>query len=145
MQQVKAVCINRDKGPKNETEIISLTEDFGVNGDFHAVQGSLRQVSILLESEILKARKLGLNVSNGAFGENIIVSGIEISEVSVGDIFKIAEDAELEVTIIGKECSIPCNIQKVTGKCIMPETGIFCKVLKGGVIKNGDRVGHSKR
>jgi len=46
----------------------------------------------------------------------------------------------LEVTQIGKECHSHCEIFHRVGECIMPKEGIFAKVLKGGVISEGDKV-----
>ncbi|HBD93085.1 MAG: hypothetical protein A2015_06785 [Spirochaetes bacterium GWF1_31_7] len=144
MQQVKAVCLNSNKGPKIQVDCIELLENWGVIGDYHAATGSNRQVSLLLDNEIEKIIQAGYTPGIGAFGENIIISGIEIGAISIGDTFVFNESIELLVTIIGKECHTPCIIQQTTGKCIMPETGIFCKVLKGGVIKNGDWINHCK-
>ncbi|OZV10211.1 MOSC domain-containing protein, partial [Tissierella sp. P1] len=45
-----------------------------------------------------------------------------------------------EVTQIGKECHTGCAISQKVGKCVMPKEGIFTKVLKGGIIKEGDKI-----
>ncbi|MDD5454954.1 MAG: MOSC domain-containing protein, partial [Candidatus Ratteibacteria bacterium] len=47
---------------------------------------------------------------------------------------------EQEVTQIGKECHVKCEIFQKIGSCIMPTEGIFTKVLKGGIIKPGDEI-----
>jgi MOSC domain-containing protein YiiM len=48
--------------------------------------------------------------------------------------------ALLEVTQIGKECHSRCAIYEAAGDCIMPRLGIFCRVVRGGTVKNGDGV-----
>ena len=54
-------------------------------------------------------------------------------------------DVLLEVTQIGKQCHSGCEIYKIMGDCIMPREGIFTKVLKGGVISEGDEINVVKR
>lgn len=46
----------------------------------------------------------------------------------------------LEVSQIGKNCPKPCSIYYRIGSCIMPNFGIFCKVVKGGIIKKGFKI-----
>jgi len=48
----------------------------------------------------------------------------------------------LEVTQVGKECLSPCRIYYRVGFCIMPQEGIFCKVIKKGLIKIGYKVSY---
>ena len=45
---------------------------------------------------------------------------------------RIGADVDLEVTQIGKECHHGCAIRQITGDCIMPREGVFCRVLAGG-------------
>ena len=71
--------------------------------------------------------------------EIVIVSGIDLRNLPVGTVIKINE-VILEVTQIGKECHSHCEIFHRVGDCIMPREGIFTKVVKGGVIKEGDTV-----
>lgn len=49
-------------------------------------------------------------------------------------------EAVLELTQIGKECHTHCAIYHSVGDCIMPREGVFARVLKGGIIRVGDRV-----
>lgn len=59
--------------------------------------------------------------------------------MNVGDRVAIADGVVLEVTQIGKECHQGCAIRQITGDCIMPREGIFCRVLSGGRITPGSR------
>jgi MOSC domain-containing protein YiiM len=49
-------------------------------------------------------------------------------------------DVLIEVTQIGKECHTRCAIYHQAGDCVMPKEGIFARVLRGGMVKPGDRV-----
>ena len=53
--------------------------------------------------KIEEFRKKGAKVENGAFGENLIISGFDFRSLPLGTRFKIG-DAVLEMTQIGKEC-----------------------------------------
>jgi molybdenum cofactor synthesis domain-containing protein len=78
----------------------------------------------------------------GEFAENITTRGIELAKCAVFDRFQVGE-AELELTQIGKEChGTACAIFKEVGNCVMPREGIFCRVLKPGVIKPDNRILH---
>jgi len=138
MAKIKAVCISSVRGPKSKVEEINLVKDLGVEGDYDA-KGGLRQVSLLARESIQKQKEKGIELDDGAFGENIITEGIELTKLSIGQKLKIGE-AELEITKIGKECVKRCIIYYQTGDCIMPREGVFAKVLKGGQIKPGDTI-----
>lgn len=135
--EVLAVCISEKKGTeKKEVEKIALKKDWGIEGDAHAGKWH-RQVSLLAFEKIDAFRKKGAEVDFGAFGENIIVAGIDLRNLPVGTVLEIGE-AKLRVTQIGKECHSHCNIYKKMGDCIMPREGIFAEVLKEGCVQKGD-------
>ena len=140
MATITAVCISEKKGTQkvNVREGI-LIDDFGLKGDAHAGKWH-RQVSLISKEKIDNFKARGVDIDDGAFGENIIVDGIDCAKLPVGTRLKINDDIILEVTQIGKECHSHCNIYKIVGDCIMPREGIFTVVIKGGKIKVGDRI-----
>ncbi len=137
MGKVLAICISEKKGTlKNEISEAKFIEDFGIENDAHAGKWH-RQVSLLEFNKIDEFRKKGANVDFGAFGENLVVQGIELHTLPIGQLIQIG-DALLEVTQIGKKCHDKCQIYYQVGECIMPKNGIFTKVIKGGRVKVGD-------
>lgn len=134
-----AVCISEKKGTqkKNVHEALFI-EDFGLENDAHAGKWH-RQVSLLSYEKIQDFKKKGAPVEDGAFGENLIVSGIDFKNLPVGTRFQCG-DVVLEMTQIGKECHNGCEIYKIMGDCIMPREGVFAKVLHGGRIREGDEL-----
>lgn len=141
MAHVEAVCISVKKGTvKREQPAVELVEEWGIADDAHAGKWH-RQVSLLAGESIDVVKEILPTLKNGAFAENIITRGIDLSEVLVGQKFAVGEYVVLEVTQIGKEChNAGCAIKKATGDCIMPREGIFTKVLKGGRVKKGDPI-----
>ena len=138
MSKVLAICISKHKGTlKNEVKEANFIEEFGIEGDAHAGKWH-RQVSLLAFEKIDDFRNKGGNVDFGAFGENLVVDGIELHKLPVGQQLQVGE-VLLEVTQIGKECHDKCAIYYQVGECIMPKNGIFTRVLKGGKVKVGDK------
>lgn len=84
--------------------------------------------------------KMGVDgLEAGKFAENITTEGIVLYELPVGTRLKIGETIQ-EVTQIGKECHKGCAIKNQVGTCIMPTEGIFTRIIKGGVIREGDSI-----
>ena len=139
MGKVMAVCISEKKGTqKRNVHEALFIEDFGLENDAHAGKWH-RQVSLLSYEKIQDFKKKGAPVEDGAFGENLIVSGIDFKNLPVGTRFQ-SGDVVMEMTQIGKECHNGCEIYKIMGDCIMPREGVFAKVLCGGRIREGDEL-----
>ncbi|GAA0078629.1 MOSC domain-containing protein [Clostridium sp. CTA-5] len=140
MGKIKAICTSERKGTiKIEVPEIELIEDFGLKGDAHGGKWH-RQVSILEYKKIEDFNNAGGNVKFGDFGENFVIEGIEVDKLPVGTKLRIGDEAEVEITQIGKKCHNECEIFHRVGKCIMPIHGVFSKVLKDGNIKLNDSV-----
>ena len=137
MVKLLANCISEKKGTlKNEISEAKFIEDFGIENDGHAGKWH-RQVSLLEFNKIDEFRRKGANVNFGEFGENLVVQGIELHTLPIGQLIQLG-DVILEVTQIGKKCHDKCQIYYQVGECIMPKNGIFTKVIKGGRVKVGD-------
>lgn len=141
MASVVAVCQSKKKGTKKQVIADGLLkEDYGLIGDAHADCQTNRQVSLLAIESIDKMRSLGLNLSPGDFAENITIEGIDLCHLPIGARISVGDEVVLEVTQIGKECHTACAIRRQVGQCIMPEEGVFTRVVRGGLVKPGDKV-----
>ena len=139
MGKVIAVCTSERKGiQKTSVPEIKVIEDWGIEGDAHAGKWH-RQVSLLSFDKIEDFRARGAEVEDGAFGENLVVQGIDFATLPIGTKF-VCNDVVLELTQIGKECHSGCAIFKKMGECIMPKQGVFTRVLHGGTIRPGDEL-----
>ena len=140
---IRAICTSEKRGTeKKEVDSAVLIKGEGIKGDAHAGKWH-RQVSLLSGSRIDDFIRRGAEVTSGAFGENIILDGIDCILLPVGTTVTIGEGDEapiLKITQKGKECHTHCQIYKRMGECIMPRQGIFAEVLKGGTIKKNDPV-----
>lgn len=138
--KVLSVNISEKKGTiKHPADKITLTE-LGVETDAHAGDWH-RQVSLLAVESIEKfTAEAGRKIGFGEFAENITTEGIVLHHTHPLDRFVIGE-TELEVTQIGKKChGDNCAIYREVGNCVMPKEGIFCRVIRPGVIRPGDAI-----
>lgn len=137
--KVLSVNISEAKGTvKTPVDSISL-DATGVAGDAHAGNWH-RQVSMLGKESFDKfGAAAGRELAWGEFGENITTEGLLLYECRPFDRFEIGETV-LEVTQIGKKChGEGCAIFQEVGNCVMPKEGIFCRVIRGGEVRPGDR------
>jgi molybdopterin adenylyltransferase len=138
--KVLSVNISEKKGTvKKPVDFIELDE-LGVRHDAHAGPWN-RQVSLLAKESVDKfSAEAGRVIKFGEFAENITTDGIILHETHPLDRFRIGE-AEMEVTQIGKEChGDNCAIFREVGNCVMPKEGIFCRVIRPGIIRAGDDI-----
>lgn len=140
MAKVTAVNISEKKGViKHPIEKGFFKFNHGLEGDAHAGNWH-RQVSFLGEESIDKMRATGATgLCSGKFAENLTTEGIILYELPVGTKLKVGE-VVFEVTQIGKECHLGCEIRNLVGDCVMPREGIFAKVITEGYIKAGDDI-----
>jgi molybdenum cofactor synthesis domain-containing protein len=138
--KVIAVSRSSQKGmSKANCPEILLRRDLGVDGDAHA-EGGTRQVSLLALESIRAMQDRGFNVDPGAFAENITIEGLNLTRLPLGTWLRAGESAVLEISQIGKECPSPCAIFEQLGDCIMPQEGVFGKVLHDGWVRPGDTI-----
>lgn len=139
MGKVLAICISPRRGTqKTRIPNAEFIENWGIKGDAHAGNWH-RQVSLLSAERIEEFKAKGAEISDGAFGENLVVEDFDFKNLPVGTRFQ-CNDVILEMTQIGKECHAHCQIYKVMGDCIMPREGVFARVLHGGMIHEGDKM-----
>ena len=142
---VLSVNISEKKGTiKKPVKSIQL-RSIGVVSDAHSGNWH-RQVSLLAKESIDKfSVEAKREISFGEFAENITTEGILLHHTAPLDRFTLG-DLELEVTQIGKKChGDNCNIFREVGNCVMPKEGIFCRVVKDGDLKSGDKLTYHPR
>lgn len=142
--EVVSVNVSAAKGV-TKAPISKITIDAqGVFGDGHAGLWN-RQVSLLAQESISRMSTEGQTFLPGDFAENITTRGIILHEMNLLDRLTVGR-AELEITQKGKKCQGGgCAVFQQVGKCIMPKEGIFCRVIRGGDVKPGDKIAYHQR
>jgi molybdenum cofactor synthesis domain-containing protein len=143
--KVVSVNISEKKGTIKEPVVQIELNEIGVQGDAHSGKWH-RQVSLLGTESFRKFEVQAKRPLNyGEFAENITTEGIILYETHPMDRFSIG-DVLLEVTQIGKKChGDSCAIFREVGNCVMPKEGIFCRVLRPGIVKAGDTLEYLPR
>lgn len=141
MAKVVSVNISTEKGTvKKPVPSISLKKDLGIESDAHAGDWH-RQISLLADESIDKMRSKLTNATlePGVFAENITTEGLELYTLPIGTRLQIGPTT-IEITQIGKECHMGCEIRSLTGDCVMPREGVFAVVVEEGEIHAGDEI-----
>ena len=134
---VRAVCVSPEKGTeKRPVEKGHFIKNYGIEHDAHAGKWH-RQVSLLSCDKVEEFNKKGACVTDGDFGENLLVEGLDFKNLPAGTLLQ-AGTVTLRMTQIGKECHSHCAIRQRVGDCIMPREGVFAEVLSEGEIQPGD-------
>jgi molybdopterin adenylyltransferase len=135
--KLEAICVSSGRGTvKHEVEEAEVVP-LGIEGDSHAGNWS-RQITILAQESIDRFNlEHGTDFKAGDFACNLVVSGLDVSDVALFDRFRF-NDVLLEVTKIGKEPhSYNSPVYEKTGTNIMFTEGLFCRVITPGDIKKG--------
>lgn len=140
--RVLSVNISAEKGTSKQPVPEVRVGEQGIVGDAHAGRWH-RQVTLLARERMdAFATRTGRSYRNGEFAENITTVGIDLAQVGLRERLCVGE-VELEVTQIGKKChGAGCAIYREVGACLMPQEGIFCRVVRRGVIRTGDAIEH---
>jgi len=142
---IRSVSRSKNKGEVKSPVSEILLNKKGIEGDAHAGPWH-RQVSLLAVESIRKYEKsTGTEVPDGGFGENITTEGMALHHARPLDRF-VCGEVILELTQVGKKChGSGCAIYKQSGDCIMPDEGVFCRVLEGGKLKAGNQLEYVPR
>ena len=116
-----------------------LVENLGLEKDFHATGGE-RQISLLFTENpgsIIDSKEKGL--CHSRFKENISIHGLAPDAALPGARLEAGE-AVLEITGETKHCHEECVLFESGKTCSLAGQNLFAKVVKGGVIRTGDKV-----
>ncbi len=136
--RISAVCRGAEKGKRKMAVPAGfLQRGMGLVGDAHA--GTDKEVSLLLKERVDElAGKTGFSFPAGAFAENLLVEGLKWEECVPHKPLKVGE-AVLKITQIGKDPAF-AHSYNYCGFSLLPQFGIFAKVIQSGGIKAGDEV-----
>lgn len=136
-QKIKILATNAaaERGRKFPVKELLLDQD-GIVGDVHAE--TVRPVSMFDAAQAERFYKItgAAALDHGQFAENILFETSDILDIKIFDRI-VKDEVILEVIQKGK----PFHDEfREPGNYVMPREGIFCRVLKGGVLKAGDEL-----
>lgn len=138
--KVHAICISPERGQlKQIVEKANFIEGFGIEGDGHGGDWGRQVTCLNWESVTASNKENKLDMKPGDFAENMTIEHMEELELGVGDRFQIGDSVILEVTQIGKP-DHPSVVTRAFGVSLLPTEGRFCRVIRGGIVTEGDSV-----
>ena len=133
----------RDPGPKRGGLGSGLVGDFIGDRKHH---GGNEQAVYTFQREDLDRweERLGRELPNGMFGENLTTSGIDVNDARVGERWRVGAEVELAVTAP----RIPCTTfrgwvgEKGWVKLFAADarSGTYLRVIRPGTIQAGDQI-----
>jgi MOSC domain-containing protein YiiM len=133
----------RAPGPKRGGLGSGLVGDFIGDGKHH---GGDTQAVYAFQREDLDGwqQRLGRELPNGFFGENLTTLGIDVNEARVGEVWQVGEQVQLKVTSPRIPCSTFRGWMGERGWARMftaaARPGTYLRVLVPGTIRAGDPV-----
>ena len=88
-----------------------------------------------MDRETLEA----LEVSPGAVKENVTTQGLDLKTVTNGQRLRVGS-ALLEVSVPCHPCHLMDEIRPGLQEALRGRRGMLCRVVEGGVIKQGDAI-----
>ncbi|MBN1921833.1 MAG: MOSC domain-containing protein [Anaerolineae bacterium] len=124
--------------PKTSVDAGELIAGYGLVGDAHAGL-SEREISLVTIENIEAAnQRYGIQAGPGAFAENLTTEGLDASTLKVGDRLRVGPTL-LEVVQLGKPRTA-AHTYNYQGVSILPNVGVFCRVIEGGRVVPGDSI-----
>jgi MOSC domain-containing protein YiiM len=139
LAKVYRISISSELGQKkkniSKARLISMK---GIEGDAHSE--TERPLSLLPFESFTKLKHPGLAIFPGDFAENITTIGLNFRNIQVGTKLNLGKSATIEIIQIGKVCHNRCVIRELAGDCIMPDEGVFARVIVGDELCEGDQI-----
>jgi MOSC domain-containing protein YiiM len=137
---IHSISISPERGQlKKEVQETNVIENYGLENDGHAGNWG-RQITCLSWLSVQNANnEYHLNAGPGDFAENILIDGLDLSNLVIENKIRLGTNVVLEITQIGKE-DHPSIVSRTFGISLLPSEGLFCKAIHGGKIRKGDFV-----
>ncbi len=117
---------------------LDMLEGHGIKNDKFAGKNEDRAVMIIGQKAYDIANNNGMDVSFGSLGENILLD-FDPHTLAIGTILEV-NGAELEVTQSCTICKSLCKFGDTLPELLANDRGIYCKVIKSGMIVQGDEI-----
>jgi MOSC domain-containing protein YiiM len=126
--------------PKYNLEVAEVTvEGLVGDGHDHAKHCSPDQAVCLFDEEDLNDLVAeGYDVSPGAIGENVLVRGLEIDGLEIGDRLLFSGGVEIELTKRRQPCFVLDSISPELKHVLRDRCGYYAKVVTEGSMRPGE-------
>lgn len=119
---------------------VRLVAGHGIDGDAKAGRNPRRQLNLLSQSWLELRRAEGFRVEPGAFGEQLIVAGLDIESLERGQRLRLGAEAEIEITFPRTGCIRLDAAQPDQAAFSGMHIGMLATVTASGQVRIGDPV-----
>jgi MOSC domain-containing protein YiiM len=121
-------------------ESARLIAGHGLEGDLKAGHHPERHLNILSYETLDEMRSQGYHTAPGEMGEQLIVRGLDVLALEVGDRLQLGADALVEITKQRTGCAWFAQVQGIRQEDIDRPLGVLAQVIRSGFIRVGDPV-----
>ena len=137
---VLGVCIGPGGIPKREVPR-AVVGELGLEGDAHRFRlhgGPDRAVCLLSAEEVASLAADGVHVDGpGAYGENLLVEGLDPKLLRPGDRVSIGPEVILELFDVRAPCRVLQSLDPRFPDLMQGRSGWVCRVIQGGMVEPG--------
>lgn len=138
-QHARGVVVNlqlcvKHQAPTRQVSHARAIENFGLEGDRHAMPDSARQVLLLAQETCVE-----YDFPIGALRENITTRGLDLMALPGGTRLEIGE-AVLELTKACTPCGMVDEVRDGLRAELKHKRGMLARVVRGGEIQIGSRI-----
>lgn len=115
-----------------------LAGDWQCNRKYHG--GPDRAICLYSEELYAELRSEGIDVINGAVGENFTTRGVNLQHLARGDQLRVGDNCVIELTNIRVPCRTLTKWNANLPRLIKGRSGWVAKVVSEGTVRPGDAV-----
>jgi molybdopterin adenylyltransferase len=117
-----------------------LVAGHGIEGDQKAGRNPRRQINLLGFEWLEALRQQGYKTEPGAFGEQLIVQGLDVQALQPGEQLQLGDEAVIEITRPRTGCIRLETAQGRSTKEVDGPVGMLATVIRSGTIRVGEAV-----
>lgn len=117
-----------------------LLAGYGIDGDRKGGHPN-RNLNVMDQEMLATLAAEGYPTGPGVLGENLIVSGVQISSLAEGSRLRIGLEAVIEVVRLREPCYKLTALDARMPASVVERVGVMARVVENGVIRVGDSVG----
>lgn len=138
---VVAVCLGPGGIPKHPVDQAQV-EPLGLAGDahrYHLHGGELRALCLLSVPEKADLEREGVPpTAPGAFGENLLLDGLDLRDARPGERFRIGADVVIELHDVRSPCRTLEALDTRFPDLMLGRSGYLARVIESGAVAPGD-------
>lgn len=116
-----------------------LLAGYGIDGDRKGGHPN-RNLNVMDQEMLATLAAEGYPTGPGVLGENLIVSGVQISSLAEGTRVRVGLEAVIEVVRLREPCYKLTALDARMPESVVERVGVMARVVESGVIRVGDAV-----